>query len=97
MEFVQTGYDSNFWETHDIESATIVFSMEDSDCRKKIKCAPASLVYIENDGCGKYLVEFEFKAPHTAKKGKYVGTFEITVDGLVLIAPIRNELSIHVI
>ena len=104
VEFTQTGYDVTANDfINRLENADMVFSMQEySSCIPKIICSPAKLVEYNKcpDGdCKKYYIEYSFTKKQTSKTGKYKGIFKITFldNQEVLIAPIRNELVIHVV
>jgi hypothetical protein len=105
LELVQDGR-NDYKKFHEkIQNANVTFSMYDVETGvKRIGCSDATCL-CKTCGNGndcdeeQYYISYQFKAKDTSKAGTFVGKFTIDfLDGSgTLIAPIREELFIHVL
>lgn len=103
MQLVQDGRNDYMSFHEKIQNANILFSMVDTECEKiKVFCKKATLLkkeICEVDCQDEYYIAYKFDKFDTNKSGIFKGEFKIEfLDGSgTLIAPIREDLFIHVL
>lgn len=101
LDIVQDGRNgvSKIYEL--MQNSNIYFSMSELETGVKVIGKKSALILPKESACGndEYYIGYQFSERETKKSGVYVGTFTIEfLDGSgTLIAPIREELYIHVL
>jgi hypothetical protein len=101
LDLIQDGRNDvkDFYEK--IQNSNIYFSMNDLKSGAKIIGRKPGLIIPKYSECGydEYYIGYKFTNKETSKPGVYVGQFTIEfLDGYgTLIAPIKEELYIHVL
>lgn len=110
MDLIEDGR-HDFDKFHEcIQAASVTFTMKNADTNvKKISKASGYVKLRDNDSCEEqYVVCYDWKERDTKEAGTYIGTFEITFDGVlkndeyeypsgILNMPIREELTITIL
>lgn len=110
MEFIDNGKNDVKLLNTALLSSTIYFTMTNIENGvKHISNAPAEIIPNNTDGCSeKYIIEYKWKNRDTKSCGLYKGQFkivfpqDINIDNTIipegiLIAPISQDLLIHII